>query len=87
MKRNEPMNSPDSSREELQRRQSYLDGLRRYQEKGIPIVIDGKVCDETEWEKIFMVQEDGFYMADYYMEEEEGGQKLLQIRFDKVYHD
>ena len=61
----------------------YLDGLRRYKNKGIRILIDGRECPETEWERIFEMGEDGgFYMGDY-IGAEQGC--LKEIRFDKVY--
>ncbi len=47
-------------------RQTYLEGLKRYHEKGIPIFIDDEELEESEWSRIFEVQEDGsFYMSDY----------------------
>lgn len=61
----------------------YLDGLRRYKNKGVRILIDGRECPETEWERIFEMGEDGgFYMGDY-IGAEQGC--LKEIRFDKVY--
>lgn len=65
-----------------QERQAYLDGLKRYHQKGIPIYIDDEEMKETEWEKIFEIQDDGsFYMSDY-VGAETGN--LTEIRFDKV---
>ena len=32
---------------------SYIAGLKRYRERGIPIVIDGEVCTEPDWNRIF----------------------------------
>ena len=66
------------SAEEMTR---YLNGLKRYTEKGIPIYMDGKLSGQREWEKLFEVREDGmFYMGDY-VQAEGGG--LKEIRFDK----
>ena len=63
--------SEEQKTEEMTR---YLNGLKRYTEKGIPIYMDGK---------LFEVREDGmFYMGDY-VQAEGGG--LKEIRFDKVY--
>lgn len=68
------------SDEEMER---YLNGLKRYTEKGIPIYMDGKISGQREWERLFEVREDGmFYMGDY-VQAESGG--LKEIRFDKVY--
>lgn len=62
----------------------YLDGLRRYSEKGIPIYMDGKPSGPEDWEKLFRISEDGmFYMGDY-VQADTGG--LKEIRFDKVYN-
>ena len=38
---------------------TYLDGLKRYKNKGVRITIDGVECPEKEWEKIFEMGEDG----------------------------
>ncbi|MDO4294779.1 MAG: hypothetical protein Q4D90_01305 [bacterium] len=65
---------------EQQRR--YLDGLKRYSERGIPIYIDGEESSADQWKKLFQVKEgDGFYMGDYI--DQDG--VLKEIRFDKVY--
>lgn len=70
-----------ADRKELQR--TYLDGLRRYKKRGIPIIIDGEECLEADWSRIFEMGEDGgFYMGDY-VGAEQGC--LKEIRFDKVY--
>ena len=56
-------------------KEKYLNGLKRYTERGIPIYVD--------WERLFGPCEDGmFYMGDY-VQAEGGG--LKEIRFDKVY--
>ena len=66
---------------ELQK--AYLDGLRRYRDRGIVILIDGKECSEEDWSRIFELGEDGgFYMGEY-VGAEQGC--LREIRFDKVY--
>ncbi len=69
-------------------RKTYVEGLQKYQDRGIPIFIDGQEAKEADWEQIFEVHEDGsFYMGDYILEDEEGdGRKLKEIRFDKVYY-
>lgn len=62
---------------------TYLDGLKRYKNKGVRIVIDGEECPESDWIRIFEMGEDGgFYMGDY-IGAEQGC--LKEIRFDKVY--
>lgn len=64
--------------------QQYVNGLRRYEAKGIPVYIDGAIPGEEDWGKIFQVNEDGsFYMCDY-VGVSEGN--LKEIRFDRVYN-
>ena len=73
----------DSENRSVEEMTRYLNGLKRYTEKGIPIYMDGKLSGQREWEKLFEVREDGmFYMGDY-VQAEGGG--LKEIRFDKVY--
>ena len=68
--------------EDARHRKDYLDGLKRFKKRGIPIIIDGKECREADWTRIFDVGEDGaFYMGDY-VGAEQGC--LKEIRFDKV---
>ena len=51
-------------------RQVFLDGLQRYQDRGVLIFIDRKKADPEDWIRILEVQPDGsFYMGDYVMEE------------------
>lgn len=50
--------------------QSYVEGLKRYQERGIRVLIDGEDANEATWCKLFEVREDGsFYMGDYILED------------------
>ncbi|MCD8122462.1 MAG: hypothetical protein LUE65_09555 [Clostridiales bacterium] len=52
-------------------RRAYVDGLRRLQQKGVRVLIDGKEADDTLWSRLFESHADGsFYMGDYIMEEE-----------------
>lgn len=54
---------------------TYLEGLKKYKERGIPILIDGKEADSSEWQKLFQVCEDGgFYMGDYVLTEVPAGE-------------
>ena len=72
-------------KKEIKREQQerYIEGLKRYSQRGIPIYIDGKECRAEDCERLFEVSEDGaFYMGDYVGADE--GQ-LREIRFDKVY--
>jgi hypothetical protein len=50
-------------------KQVFLDGLRKYQKRGIPVLIDGKRADSDSLEKIFEQDDQGFYMGDYVLEE------------------
>ena len=45
--------SEEQKTEEMTR---YLNGLKRYTEKGIPIYMDGKLSGQREWEKLFEVR-------------------------------
>lgn len=66
---------------ELQK--TYLDGLKRYRDRGVIILIDGEECPEEDWGRIFELGEDGsFYMGDY-IGADQGC--LKEIHFDKVY--
>ena len=70
---------PEISKEDMER---YIEGLKRFSEKGIPIYVDGRLSGPREWERLFRVREDGmFYMGDY-VQAESGG--LKEIRFGKV---
>lgn len=51
-------------------RRIFLDGLRRYKERGVRILLDGREVDVDRLEVIFEEQPDGsFYMGDYVLEE------------------
>ncbi len=55
-------------------RKVYVEGLKRYQSRGVPVLIDGKEAEEKEWNKIFEIREDGgFYMGDYILEDVPAG--------------
>jgi len=48
------------------------------------VLVDGKEPGPQDLEKIVEIREDGaFYMGDYIADE---SGKLVEIRFDKVYH-
>lgn len=50
--------------------QLYVEGLKRYQERGIRVLIDGEDASDATWDKLFEVREDGsFYMGDYILED------------------
>ena len=60
----------------------YINGLKRYESRGIPIYIDGEMPNDSDWEKIFQIQEDGsFYMCDY-VGAGDGKLKEIQIEPD-----
>lgn len=74
------------AKEELKdrERQEYVNGLKRFEAKGVPVFIDGEKPGEEDWKKIFEIREDGsFYMGDY-IGADEGA--LREIRFDRVYN-
>ena len=64
-------------------KERFIDGLKRYPEKGVQVYIDGKPAGPFDWEKLTMLREDNrFYMGDF-IQDESG---LREIRFDMVYH-
>lgn len=68
---------------ECAEKERFIDGLKRYPEKGVQVYIDGKIAGPFDWEKLTMVREDNrFYMGDF-VQDETG---LREIRFDMVYH-
>lgn len=59
-------------------RKIFLDGLRRYRERGVRILLDGKEVAIDDFGVIFEEQPDGsFYMGDYILEEELERKELL----------
>ena len=68
--------------EDARHRKDYLDGLKRFKKRGIPIIIDGKECREADWTRIFDVGEDGaFYMGDYVCSDKGGLKEIRLIRY------
>jgi hypothetical protein len=68
-------------REEQQR--LFIEGLERYHQRGIRILIDGHVCQPREYRKLFIREGKSFYMGDY-IGDEDG--ELREIHFDRVYY-
>ncbi len=67
----------------------YIEGLKKFQEKGVRIYVEEKEANDRELEAIVTVNEDGsFYMGDYIIEEEKIGnvetRVLKEIRFNKI---
>lgn len=50
--------------------QVFLEGMRKYLERGIPIYVDGEMADDKLLKKIVERSEEGFYKSEYIMEEE-----------------
>ena len=46
--------------EEKNERKQYLDGLKRYRERGIPIYMDGQISNPKDWERLFEIREECF---------------------------
>ena len=42
----------DMEKQNRRKEQEYIKGLKRYEQKGIPVYIDGKKPEEEDWEKI-----------------------------------
>lgn len=85
MRKKERNDERERRNQQKQREQQiFLEGLCRYREKGISILIDGRECEPEEYQKIFDLKEDGsFYMGDY-IGAETGF--LAEIHFDRVYY-
>lgn len=67
----------------VREKERFLNGLKRYPQKGVPVYIDNEIPGPEDWEKLVTVREDNlFYMGDY-VQADSGG--LKEIRFDKVY--
>lgn len=45
--------------EKSEGKQVYVEGLKRYQKRGIRVLIDGVDASDATWEKLFEVREDG----------------------------
>lgn len=74
----------EKERREKEQQRIFVEGLKKYRERGIPILIDGKECLPEEYPKIFELKEDGsFYMGDY-IGADTG--RLTEIHFDRVYN-
>ena len=62
-------------------RSTFLEGLRRFQERGVAVLIDGKVCEFGELDRIFTAETGTFYIGGC-IPDEKGD--LKEIHFDKV---
>lgn len=69
--------------EKLLRQERYLEGIRRFQQKGIRILFNGEEMPEESWNDLFLREENGFYRSDH-VRSSEG--KLSEIRFEWVCH-
>ena len=86
--------------EKSEGKQVYVEGLKRYQKRGIRVLIDGVDASDATWEKLFEVREDGsFYILEDIPREDPQGEgvneeaedymkarRLKEIHFDIVYH-
>lgn len=62
----------------------YLEGLKKYQERGVSIYVDGELSEEPTWPLLLGESDDSsFYMGDYILDESDGS--LVEIRFTKCY--
>lgn len=61
-------------------RRVYLEGLKKYRDSGVRILLDGRETDASAWNVIFEVQEDGsFYMGDYILENSASQARAEQV--------
>lgn len=77
-------NTDNISEYERLKRKRYLDGIRRYQEKGIRILFDGAEKPEQEWNALFTVSDTGGFYQGSYIQSPTG--TLAEIRFEWVCH-
>lgn len=62
----------------------YLNGIRKFRNRGIRILFDGKEIQENEWKDLFLTSENGgFYRCDYHKGTDGC---LAEIHFDWVYN-
>lgn len=74
----------EKRKREAEEKRRYLEGIKRFQKVGVTVLVDGKEPGPQDLEKIVEIREDGvFYMGDYIADE---SGRLVEIRFDKVYH-
>ena len=73
----------DSENRSVEEMTRYLNGLKRYTEKGIPIYMDGKLSGQRVWDNLFEFCEYGMFFMGVYVQALGFG--LKDIRFDKVY--
>ena len=67
----------EKRKREAEEKRRYLEGIKRFQKVGVTVLVQ-------DLEKIVEIREDGaFYMGDYIADE---SGRLVEIRFDKVYH-
>ena len=61
--------------------EAFIEGLRRYQECGVPLLIDGRVSTILDCRKLFTAEKGAFYMGDF-IDDECG--RLKEIHFNKI---
>lgn len=60
----------------------YISGLKKYESRGVGILIDGKKGSERALRKILQHSDAGSFYLGSYIEDEEG--VLREIRFNKM---
>ena len=61
----------------------YIAGIRKYRDKGVRVLIDGKEQPENSWTRLFRHSEEGFYRCDH----RTGADGMLrEIQFNWVCH-
>ena len=75
----------EGEKEKQKEIEKYIEGIKRLQDTGVRVLVEGRNPGRREWDKVMSVREDGaFYMCDY-IKDECG--KLQEIHFDLVRHD
>ncbi len=72
------MNGEEKWRLHGKNKKIFLEGLKKYQARGIPILIDGVEAKSEQLEKILETDENGgFYMGDYIWERESASANMF----------
>ena len=67
-------------------KQVYLEGLKKFKERGVDIVVNENITGESAWPLILSEStDDTFFMGDFVVNEGDGS--LKEIRFTRCSHN
>ncbi len=71
---------------EMAERRKFVEGMKRYPEMGIQVLINGKIPEEQDWERLAVMRDDNrFYMADFVFEDaEKRSGENAEVQMDHV---